>query len=274
MENLATIAAIAGGALYFLTRKKADTATSTDTPAQSTVAVGTQVTAVKPVTAAPRIVLQTDLDGPMTGSLVADVGLSDPVVFVVIDGESRALGANHFRSLHPLQRSDTTGWVPQPSAALMTADLDALVATHGIDAAVMMLRGGSLSPAELQARVAQRDQWNAMVAQRIQRVQPPGYPQPPGHPTLVAYQPTGLAPATQPTLRLSATSFVPVTQVKTYTVPTVQTVQTSPKTTYSTAPVQTVYSAPSLAYTPTKTATTSTLSIKPTTTTNLTYKVG
>lgn len=268
MENLATIAAIAGGALYFLTRKKTDTATTTGTPTQSTPpvmvevpAATAEVPAVAPVLAAPRIVVQVD-----STQLPR---LSRHHAYIMIDGVSYLIPLARFASLAMLIKSDVGGRLTGiPSAALMTADLNAMVAETGLDAAVMALKAAGMTEAEHTAVMARFAapvlDPNAVAAKVPAHISSTG---------TVSYIPSGLAPPTQPSLSLSATKLVPITQVKTYTVPTVQTVQTSPKTTYSSPTVQTVYSAPSLAYTPTKT-TTSTLSIKPTTSTNLTYRVG
>ena len=271
MENLATIAAIAGGALYFLTRKKTDTATTTSTPAQSTVLVAADAPAVAPVLAAPRIVVQVDSRQMPR--------LSRHQAYIMVDGVSYLIPMARFASLARLIQPDHGGMLSGvPSAALMTADLDAMVAQQGLDATVIALKAAGMTEAEAIAAYEASMRFATPVGPNAFGPQPvmtrSKIASTTTAPSTVTYIPTGLAPTTTPSLSLSATKLVPITQVKTYTVPTAQTVQTSPKTTYSTPTVQTVYSAPSLAYTPTKTATTSTLSIKPTTSTNLTYRVG
>jgi len=313
MENLATIAAIAGGALYFLTRKKADTATTPSAPVQSIVAVAAEVPAVTPVLAAPRIVVQLDS--------VNQPRMEGYFACVLIDGVSYVLTADRFASLARIIEMNRAR-VPhqeRPSAALMTADLDAMVAQQGLDATVFLLKSVGMTEAELtaQKRAAEqlRDASNpsysgrdysahdASLAARVQIVAKMNEIRarlqtldvnsteaavlraelarlsnslalpapPPVTPQSYNYMPTGLAPARAPSLTLNVPKFTNLALAKTYTVPTYPVKQTSPVTTYATPTVKTVTSGPSLAYT---TTTAPNFSIKPTTSTNLTYRVG
>jgi hypothetical protein len=314
MENLATLAAIAGGALYFLTRKKADTATTTSTPAQSTVTVAPEVLAVTPVRAAPRIVVHTDGGGEPefdtdSSGLFGLPGVDVYIAAIVIDGELFVLPVERFASLwHMLHVVGVSTEQPNPNVlGMMTADLDAMVAAQGLDATIMLLKQAGKPLAEAQ-KMASRQRAVVPPPQALTQremlivgmkhlrdrlsVTPPSSPVatalrarladlanqlgvPQVAPDVAAppqytnYMPTGYAPATAPSLTLNVPKFTNLTLAKIATAPTYTPKQTSPVTTYATPTTQTVTSGPSLAYT---TTTTPKFSIKPTTTTNLTYR--